>query len=484
MNIIDFLLIYPPYSYPKKSPPIGLAYIAAVLEKEGYSVEIADMSVLGMDYNDLQQKIMEIKPTIVGVSFMTNQYDEAINISNLVKDIDSNIIVLVGGPHVSALPEEVVSLESIDIAVIGEGEITILEVASNLLDRNRDSDEIEAINGIAYKKQGKIHINNPRQLIQDMDSIPFPAWPLLPINRYSIPATGGEAAENVFAIISSRGCPNQCVFCDSHTIFGRKFRTRSAQNIFDELVYLNEHFGATQFDFVDDTMTVNKNRIYSLCNLIINNKPEFKWMCNSRVNTVDLEMLKLMKKAGCVRVEFGVESGDPDVLKKCKKGIKIEQIKNAHAMAREAGLSIGSFVMVGNLGENFSAVKKTKNLLEQLDTDDIFISITTPFPGTEIYKIAQHNDWLRNHNWSEYVTSPTYFPNYRPIMETDKMNANEILEAFFYLHSRFAIKKFKTRYGRFFFLNIQFYKDYILSVRNGKELLHKMKMAIKLLRIH
>ena len=482
MSTVDVLLIYPPYTYPKKSPPIGLAYIAAVLEKEGYSVEIADMSVLGMDYKDLEKKVKQIKPKLVGISFMTNQYKEALNISKAVKDTDRYIPIIVGGPHVSALPEEVIALESIDIAVIGEGERTILELATNLF--NGQSYELGAINGIAYKKQGKIHITKSRQLIQNLDSLPFPAWHLLPVDKYSVPATGGDVNKRVFAIISSRGCPNRCIFCDSHSIFGRKFRARSAQNIFDELVYLDRNFGATQFDFVDDTLTVDNKRVYALCNLILTNKCKFKWMCNARVNTVNLEMLKFMKKAGCVRIEFGVESGDSEVLKKIKKGITVEQIKNAHAMAREAGLSIGSFVMVGNLGEDFAAVMKTKNLLEQLDTDDIFIAIATPFPGTELYKIAQDKGWIRSYDWSEYVTGPTYFPGYQPIMETDEMNAQEILEAFFYLHSQFAIKKFKTRYGKCFFLNKRFYKENILGVRNSKELWHKIKLAIKLASNH
>lgn len=482
MSVVDVLLIYPPYTYPKKSPPIGLAYIAAVLEKEGYSVKIADMSVLGMDYKDLEKKVKQIKPKLVGISFMTNQYKEALNISKLVKDTDRHIPILVGGPHVSSLPEEVIALESIDIAVIGEGERTILELANNLF--NGKSNELGAISGIAYKKEGKIYLNEPRKLISDLDSVPFPAWHLLPIDKYSIPATGGDISEPVFAIISSRGCPNRCIFCDSHTIFGRKFRPRSAQNIFDELIYLNKNFGAVQFDFVDDTITMNKSRMYELCNLILINNCKFKWMCNARVNTVDLEMLKLMRKAGCVRIEFGVESGDSEVLKSIKKGITINQIKNAHSIARQAGLNVGSFVMVGNVGEDFSAVVKTKNLIKQLDSDDVFIGIATPFPGTELYKIAQDKGWIRSYDWSEYVTAPTYFPGYRPIMETDKMNSQQIMKAFFYLHSQFAIRKFKTRYGKLFFLNKQFYKENILSVRSSKELWHRMKLAIKLVSNH
>lgn len=475
----DVLLVYPSYSYPKKWPPIGLGYIASVLKVAGYSVDILDMSVLGMSHEDLENHIRQTKPKLVGISFMTNQFQEAVNVSKIVKDIDKNIPVIVGGPHVSALPEEILAHESVDIAVRGEGEVTILELANCFL--GSEKFELSAINGIAYKKEGQVHLTQRRELIQDLDSIPSPAWHLLPIKKYSVPATGGDVKESVFAIISSRGCPNRCIFCDSHTVFGRKFRARSAQNIFDELVYLNKNFGATQFDFVDDTITVNKNRIYQLCDLILSSNNKFKWMCNARVNTVNEDLLKLMKSAGCVRVEFGVESGDPKVLKKIKKAVTIEQIKNAHAMARKAGLSIGSFVMVGNLGEDFSSVTKTKVLLEQIDTDDVFIAIATPFPGTELYEIAKNHSWLLSTDWSKYVTSPTHLPNYKPLMKTDKMSTREILKAFFYLHSRFVKKKLKTRYGSLFLLKKRFYKDHIFNVKSKEDFKYKLKLIKELL---
>jgi radical SAM superfamily enzyme YgiQ (UPF0313 family) len=478
MTNLDILLIYPQYSYPKKSPPLGLAYIASVLEKKGYKVNIADMSTIGMNEDDLKRLVEQTRPRLVGISFMTNQFGQAVSAAKVIKTVNEKIPVITGGPHVSALPNEILSYDCFDVAVIGEGEITAAILAEHFLDGRYT---LEEINGIAYKKDGQIHINEPRPLIEDLDILPTPAWHLLPMEKYAVPATGGDTTETAFAVISSRGCPNQCIFCDSHTIFGRKFRARSAKNIFAELLYLNKNFGAKQFDFVDDTITVSRKRIFELCSLLQSGKCGFKWMCNARVNTVDAEMLSTMKSAGCVRVEFGIESGDPAVLKNIKKNITIEQIKNAHQLARQAGLSIGSFVMVGNIGEDFTAVMKTRKLLEQLDTDDIFIAIATPFPGTELYRTAQENGWLYVTDWSKYVTSPTYLPGYQPIMGTDKMIPQEILKAFFYLHSRFARRKFRTRYGANFLLNRRFYKDNILNIRSFKDLRHKIKMAGKLI---
>jgi anaerobic magnesium-protoporphyrin IX monomethyl ester cyclase len=479
MSKVDVLLIYPQYSYPKKSPPLGLAYLAAVLEQKGYSVRIADMSAMGANLADIQKQVFEDKPRLVGISFMTNQYNNALNVAIAVKKVNKNIPVIAGGPHVSALPQEILKSDSVDIAVIGEGEITITELADFFL--KKQTKDLSNIKGIAYKKDGRIIVNQPQDLIDDLDSLPFPAWHLLPVDKYAVPATGGNATEPVFAVISSRGCPNQCIFCDSHTIFGRSFRARNAENIFNELLYLNKNFGVSQFDFVDDTITVSKNRIYELCNLMLNNRCNFKWMCNARVNTVDAEMLSTMKEAGCVRVEFGIESGDPQVLKNIKKAVTIEQIKNANKLAKEAGLSVGSFVMVGNIGENFDSVVKTKKLLEQIDTDDIYIAIATPFPGTELYKIAKRNGWLQISDWSRYVTAPTYLPGYQPVMKTDTMNTQEILKSFFYLHSQFARRKFRTRYGRNFLLNKQFYKDNVFNVRSLKDFKHKAKIARQLI---
>ena len=475
--MIDVLLIYPAYSYPRKSLPLGLGYLAGVLNKAGFSVKIIDMSPLKMSLPDLEREVKSLKPKVAGISFMTNQYGVAVNISKLVKAVNSSIPVVVGGPHVSALPHEILKENSVDFVVIGEGENTTLELVSTLLDGANNFDEIS---GIAYKRGDDVVTTPPREYIKNLDSIPFPAWHLFPMDKYSILPTGGNPSKQVFSLITSRGCPARCIFCDSHTIFGRSFRARSAKNIFEEVLYLKDTFNATQFDFADDTITINRQRIYDLCNLILEHNLDIAWMCNARVTTVDKDMLQLMKKAGCVRIEFGVESGDPNVLKIMKKGISLEKVKLAHQWANEAGITTGTFVMVGNVGEDFSSVEKTAQLLENIESD-IYVSIATPFPGTELYQIAKANGWLRIHDWSKYVTAPTSTPGYKPVMVTDKMNQEEILRAFFYLHSRFIKNKLQMRYGKRFFLNPRFYTSDLFRVENWRDVKHKAKLAKSLL---
>lgn len=472
--MVDILLIYPPYSYPRKSPPLGLAYIASVLEKANYSVKILDMSPLRIELEDLQREIMHIKPKVVGISFMTNQYGVAIKVSKLVKAIDSKIPVIVGGPHATALPCEMLENGGVDFVVIGEGEVTICELASELL---KGGNNFESIAGIAYKKDGKLMVTERREFIKNLDSVPFPAWHLLPIDRYSVIREGGDIREKVLPILDSRGCPYQCIFCDSHTVLGRRFRSRSARNIFEEIVYLKARYNLTQFDFVDDTLTIDRKKLIELCNLLLQENLRINWMCNARVDTVDLEMLDLMEKAGCVRIDLGVESGDKDVLKAIKKGTTLDQIKIAHNLVHQAGIKINTFVMVGNLGEDFSSVKKTVKLMEDIPHDDCNVSIATPFPGTELYRIAQENGWLRVTDWSRYVTAPTYLPGYRPIMITDKMGEDDVLKAFFYVHSNFIKEKLEFRYGKRFYFNPRFYAGDLLRVRSWRDLIHKGELA-------
>jgi len=473
---VDVMLVYPPYSYPRKSPPVGLAYLAAALEERGYKVGIVDLSVAGIDLGKLKEELSIENPCIVGVSFMTNQYREAINISSIAKRVCPDAIVVAGGPHASSLPVELLEESSFDTVAIGEGEATIIDLAETLF---HGRGRLDGIKGLVYKSKGDIRINPPRDPIMDIDSIPFPSWHLLELDKYSILSTGGDSRERVYAILSSRGCPNRCVFCDSHSVFGRRFRGRSAENIFREVSYLHERFNARQFDFIDDTFTVDRERVFELCRLIKRNNLAIKWMCNARVNTVDLEMLEAMNEAGCVRIEFGVESGDSKVLEIMRKGITISQIKEAHRMAKRAGLSVGTFVMVGNFGESWDSIIETEKLLSSLDSDDICLSIATPFPGTEMYARAKREGLLLTEDWSRYVTSPTYLPGYWPVMRTDKMEANEILDAFFYLHSRFFGKKFKTRYGRLFFISPRFYQDMLFGSDGIKGLPHRLKMATR-----
>lgn len=475
----DVLLVHPPYVWPNKSHPLGLAYIASVLEQKGFEVQIVDMDPLGMSAADLRGHIISNKPKIVGISFMTPQYNYAAEILKVVKEIDSNIKTLAGGVHVSALPEKILSIKELDYVVIGEGEITARELVSFLM--GASDKKLQEIAGVGFVRNNKVVLTEPRKLVPDLDTLPFPAWHLLPMNRYSVENLGGEKKQPVYPLLSSRGCPNQCIFCSSHVVFKRKFRQRSAQNVINEIEFLKKEYNARQFDFVDDTVTVNKKRMEKLCDYFISSRKGVLWLCNSRVNTVTSELLEKMYRAGCRRIDFGVESGNADILKNIKKGVTLEQVINAHHWAKQAGLIISSFFMVGNLGETKEHIKRTADFIDELETDYVGATISTPFPGTELYEIADSNGWILERDWSKYDTTAFISKDYKPVATNDMMGLEQLLNAYFFLNSRILKKKLKRKYGKYYLANYRFYYEQIFKRIVQLGLLQTFKLALKLL---
>jgi len=455
---------------------MGLAYLTSFIRKEGYRPLIFDLNIDNFSDENLSDLVREYDPVVIGISFMTNQYGEALRLANLLKDTLPSTRVVVGGPHVSALPREILQeCPAVDFSITGEGEVTFLELLKTIDSGKGDFHHIE---GLCFRENGKIIKNSPRKLIEDVDSLPFPAWDLLKVEEYSVFSI---EEGNTFALLSSRGCPNHCIFCDSHTIFGRKFRGRTARNIFSEIKALHERYGMTQFDFVDDMITLKKDRVLELCKLIEESDVPFKWMANARVNTIDEEMLETMKASGCIRIDVGVESGDPGVRKKAKKGVTNNQIINAHKWAKKIGIQIGTFTMVGNLEETMESVRMTAELLKDIG-EDVMIAIACPFPGTELYHIAKEKGYLRVTDWSRYVTSPTYLKGYEPIMVTDKMDQEEILKAYYFLHSFFVRKKFRARYGKYFLVNPAFMKEWLFKSTDQGGVCRKASMLFSLVK--
>lgn len=477
--MVDVLLIYPTYKWPNKSQPIGLAYIASVLEQDGFIIRIFDMDPLRMTLSDLKKEVAKAKPKIVGISFMTPQYNHVISILKMIKEIDSKIKTIAGGPHISAMPKEMLNLCDLDYVVIGEGENTVRELVSHLVVRKNL--KLEDIRGIGFVKENKYILNEPRELITDLDTLPFPAWHLLPMDKYSVANLGAERNYQVYPLLSSRGCPNRCIFCSSHVVFQRKFRKRSANNIISEIEFLNRQYGATQFDFVDDTVTLDKLRMKMLCDYFISSNKNYLWMCNSRVDTVTKELLLLMYKAGCRRIDFGVESANQDILKNIKKGITIEQVIKAHQWAKEAGMIISSFFMVGNLGETFEHVKNTAKFIENLDTDYPSASLCTPFPGTELYDLASTKGWIFDRDWSKYDTTAFIRKNYMPVATNGILSRKELLKAYYFLNSCLLTKKFQAKYGMKYLTNYKFYYDQFIIRIKRFGLLPTIKSGLRLL---
>ena len=474
----DVLLIYPEYTYPRKNQPIGLAYLAGYLREHGYQISIIDFNVTEMTDLEFEDHLKSKNWVVVGVSFMTNQFAEAKNIISKVKKKTPSIPIVVGGVHVSSIPERSFDeLPGIDVVAKGEGEQTLLELCNLYsVDRTPSPASLLEIDGVYIKPDQEVLKAAPRAAIEDIDSIPFPAWEYFEPVKYNAFGIHGNDTPT-FLLFSSRGCPFVCSFCDSQTIFSRSFRGRKAENIVAEMKFLHDKYGTLSFDFADDLFTTQKDRVYEICDAIENTGIPFQWMVNARVDTVNKELLSRMKETGCVRVDFGVESGDEFVRHKLGKDkISNKAIRDVHKMCMDMGLHTGSFCMVGNLGETKSSVHKTVALMKDI-ADDVMVSIAIPYPGTDLYTEAKSKGLINTEDWSKYATAPTYTKNYKPVMRNENMTEGDILNAYFFLHSAFIKQKFTQRYGKYFLINGKFFRDFLLK-REG--FFRRLSMAFKL----
>lgn len=373
---------------------LGLCYIASVLKDHGFYVRIYNADNLDTDkylsqseilkncdnykyilnninhpiWQEVMQTIVDFNPDVIGLTASTGTYKSVEIIAKLVKDYNTNIILIIGGVHPTILPDDVVKNKLFDFIVRKEGEYTFLEIVSGKPKKD--------ILGISYMENNKIIHNIDRPPIKNLDDIPFPARDLY-LNKLDNTEYG--------YIITGRGCPFECIFCASKKIWGRKVRYRSVENIIKEIEYIQRLYKTTLFRFTDDTFSLNLDRAKRICQSIIDKNINIKWSCDTRVDTVDEELIILMKKAGCIRVRLGIESGSNRILKLMKKGITIEQIHEAVFLIKKMGLDFTIYIMIGFPTETNEDVQKTINLSRELNPNYNSLSILAPYPGTEIY---------------------------------------------------------------------------------------------------
>lgn len=401
---MNVLLIKPPHkevykdfkSVATEYPPLGLAYIAAVLEKNGFTVKITDMPVEGVSENQLVSILKEFKPSIAGITATTPTIGYSLKLAALCKKELPDILIVIGGPHASAIPEQVLADRNVDFVIHGEGEYSFLELAEAL----KDGKEFNNILGISYKEDGKIKNNPARPFIENLDELPFPARHLLPMKKYFYVDAKAWPMTTIF---TSRGCPGRCTYCSAHLIFGRGFRARSAKNVVDEIEQLVKE-GFMEIHFLDDTFTLERDRVIEICDEIKKRSLKFLWCCPNgvRVNMVDMELLKRMKEAGCYSLAFGFESGNQQILNKIKKGITLEQSKNAIRLAKAAGMETWGFFMMGLPGDTEQTVRDTIDFAKELDPDIAKFHITIPLPGTELFELWKKEGVIKTEDWDKY----------------------------------------------------------------------------------
>jgi len=387
------MLIFPPHTRGVTSvfPPLGIGYIASyVLSKNPkVQIRILDFTVSEFSIEGLKSELKKFCPEILGISVLTINFPFATLIARLVKQHDSRVVVVIGGVHATLLPEE--CLAYCDIVVRGEGEETFWEIV-----RERPLDSID---GISFRKNGRIVNRNARAYIRDLDVLPYPAHHLFEMKKYEcFPGWG---------IMASRGCPYQCIFCSSPIMWGRQLRIRSAKSVVDEIEYLHRTFGIIRITFLDDTINVPRKRAIEICNEIIKRglHREISFVCQMRANRqfISLELFKKMQEANFIRVEFGIESGSQKVLNSIGKSLTVNEAKNAVRMAKKAGIPIvKGFFMVGNWGEGITDVLATWYFILRTPVYPVF-SICTPFPGTRFFKMLEEEGYIRSRcNWQVF----------------------------------------------------------------------------------
>ena len=315
------VLAVPQWFTQRPIQPMGLLYLASVLRRAGHSVRIIDGEVERIGHDALVDIVAAERPDLFGMTTTTAQATWAFALAEALKRRVPGTFVGLGGPHASSLPER--SLQeapSLDAVVFGEGEQTILEI----MDRLRSRDTLEGVHGTAFRDKDGIVVNVSRELVEDLDSLPFPAWDLIPMQKYVASTSFPNKVKQYTNIFTSRGCPYGCTFCGAKTTWTRKFRARSPENVIAEIEEVYTRFGIPNFFISDDLFTLKRKRVLEICNLIIEKKLPITWTCLSRVNTVDREMLALMKKAGCYLICYGLESGSQEILDELKKGTTVE----------------------------------------------------------------------------------------------------------------------------------------------------------------
>lgn len=418
------------------SPVLSLAAIAAPLISKGHKVKIIDANMYNNPKEKIIESLKEFSADYAGITFTTPLYRQMLDIAKLVKEFNEKIIVVGGGSHVSSLPQDTLRHSPLDIAVRGEGDFTFLELI--------ESEDINSIKGIFYKKDGRIFNNPNREYIQDLDSLSFPAWSLYDIKSYK--TTDILTRLNPAGWIeTSRGCPYQCPYCNK-SVFGALFRVKSPKRAVDEMEYML-NIGFRELHIADDGFSTDLSRAKEICKLILRRKLKFPWatVTGIRIDCVDRELLNLMKKAGCYRIYYGIESGDQRILDYIHKGISLGQITEVVKESKKAGLEVVGGFMLGLPQESIESMQNTIDFAKTLDLDMAKVSVTIPLPSTTLYNELDKGGYFLSKDWDQFNVYVIPRRLYRhPQLDWDTVE--KFYKKFyrsFYLNPKFIFKRAK-----------------------------------------
>ena len=444
------LLINPPQTFfpgsdiPAANLPLGLMYIAAVLDEAGYNVEIldafmtdlafrkkGDTTEVGMSYEKIREEIQRRNPDIVGIANpFTSQVEHALKVADIVKEIDSSILTVVGGPHGTVVPVEFLeAAKNVDIVAIGEGEYTMLDIVG-FFEGNKKIDDIQ---GIAHRMAGKVVLNSPREFNKNLDVLPYPAYHLVNMEKYLNPKTIEYRSfkKRALSMVTSRGCPFNCSFCSVHLHMGKTFRAHSVDYVVDHIEHLVNKYHVKTIYFEDDNLTFDIQRFEAICDKIIERDIKFQWETPNgvRADYLTLDLLKKMKKTGCQSVFVGVESGDQYVLDNIiGKSLRLKNVVKFAKMCKKIGLRTGAFYIIGFPGETKENMRNTVEfalMLKRKYDVGMHLLFATPSYGTRLYDECKKNGYIRG------SLTPRAFAEVRqnwglPLIETEKFTAIDV----------------------------------------------------------
>jgi len=419
-------------------PSLGLLYIAAVLEQEGHHVEVIDIDIETDPQNKIMHSLLRLKPEILCIHVMTWTFHQANEIAKLAKNTLPSICVVAGGAAITSAPEPVMEYSVFDYGVIGEGEKTTVELMRTLSSKGDTS----KIPGIIYRKGEQLCLSEQRPLIETLDSIPNPARHLVKLNRYYDALSRKRTCATM---ITSRGCPYNCIYCDRRNRMGNKWRSFSNRRIIEEMRELKDHYGIKEIMFFDDEFIIDRRRTIEFCNLILEKNLKIIWECRSRVDMVDRELLAIMKKSGCYRIRFGFESGDDEVLRILKKGITVKQSLECARLVKESGIEICGYFMFGCPEETEKTIKKTIALIFAIEPDFAVLSKTILIPGSELFEWAASQKLIPADYWENFLAGE--ITNTAPCLSSKELPEQRVDQIIretnkkFYMRPKFMMRK-------------------------------------------
>jgi radical SAM superfamily enzyme YgiQ (UPF0313 family) len=409
------------------SPPLGLAYLAAVLEQDGHEVTIVDCLVRDTSLAELAARAKALAPELIGITSTTPYYHAARETAAALHAVAPGASIGLGGAHVTANPELLLTDDCFSFGVRGEGELTLREIAACLAAGNDYRD----VPGVVTVDQGSLRFAPPREYIENLDALPPPARRLLPIRDYR-PLPNDQHRLPKTSMISSRGCPYGCVFCDKQ-VFGSRYRSHSPQRIVAEMHALEREFGVRDIAFVDSTFTPNRARVEAVLDAMEADPPRATWTCTGRANVLEEDLLRRMRRMNCWRIRVGVESGNEQILRDIRKGVTRQEVERTTRAADRLGLQVKVFFMIGHLGETRATIEESIRFARELPAKDVTVQINTPLRGTPQYEPSRTRGRM-------LTTDSSDFSFFQPGFVPEGLTAAELAAAHRRFYRRFYLR--------------------------------------------